>query len=104
MTKWYDRNLAARLSVGLGLAALMWVGRVCALFGAGLLLYAIFEGAWGPAGVLGMANLAGSFTCGIVSSVYFRRDAGLIGRLVLVNVGAIVLMVLGAALVAVQLR
>jgi hypothetical protein len=103
VTKWYDRNLATRLSVGLGVAALMYVGRVCALFGAGLLLYAVFEGAWGPAGVLGMANLAGSFTCGVVSSVSFRRDAGQVGRLVLVNIGAIVLLFLGAMLVATQL-
>lgn len=86
------------------MAALMYVGRVCALFAAGLLVYAVVEKAWGAVGVLGMVSLVGSAACGIASGVYLKRDAGAVGRLVLVAVGAIVLMPLGAALVAMQLR
>jgi hypothetical protein len=98
------KSLAARLSIGLGVAAVLYVGRVCAFFAAGLLLYAVVEKAWGVVGVLGMASLLGSVACGIASVGYLKRDAGLVGRLVLVGVGAIVLMFLGAALVGLQLR
>jgi len=100
VAKW--QALAARISVALGVAALLYLGRVCAVFAAGLLLFAVVEKAWGPGGALGMASLVGSVACGIASVVYLKREA--VGRLVLVSVGAIVLMFLGAVLVATQLR
>jgi hypothetical protein len=100
VTKW---GLAGRLSAGLGVAVLMYVGRVCAWFAALLLVFALVEQAWGAVGGLGMASLVGSAACGIASEVYLRRD-GSVGRLVLVAVGATVLMALGAVLVAIQLR
>jgi hypothetical protein len=99
VTKW-----VARLSVGLGVAVLMYFGRVCAWFAAFLLVFAVVEGAWGAVGALGMASLVGSAGCGIATVVYLKRADGSAGGLVLASVGAIVLMVLGAALVALQLR
>jgi hypothetical protein len=101
--KWQNKRLVARLSAGLGVAALMYVGRVCALVAAGLLLVAVVQQAWGVAGAFGMASLAGSVACGIASGGYLKRESGTVGRLVLVAVGAIALMFLGAVLVATQL-
>jgi hypothetical protein len=98
-----EKGLAARLSIGLGVAALLYLGRTCALFAAGLLVFAVVEQAWGAVGVVGMACLVGSAACGIATGVYLKRD-GEVGRLVLVAVGATVLMFLGAVLVAIQLR
>jgi hypothetical protein len=98
VSKWQQK-----LAIGLGVAVLMYVGRTCAVFAAGLLLFAVIEQAWGAVGVLGMTSLVGSAACGIASHVYLKRD-GMVGRLVLVAVGAIALAVLGAILVAVQLR
>jgi len=100
VAKW--QALAARLSVALGVAALLYVGRVCAVFAAGILLYAVVEEAWSSGGALGMASLVGSVACGSASVVYLKREA--VGRLVLASLGAIVLMFLGVVLVATQLR
>lgn len=98
------KGLAVRLSVGLGVAAVLYVGRVCALFAAGLLVFAVVKGAWGLAGVAGMACLVGSIACGLTSGAYLKRDDATVGRLVLVGAGATALMFLGVVLVALQLR
>lgn len=102
--RWLDKGLALRLTAGLGVAAVVYVGRVCSWFAGLLVLYVVVEGAWGVAGAFGVASSAGSIACGIGTSVFLKRDAGRIGRLVFSAVGAIVLMLLGAVLVGLQVR
>ncbi len=98
------RRLAARLSAGLAVAALLYVGRACSLFAAFLLVYMLVEQAWGVAGVASMVAAVGSIACGLTAGRVLRHDAGQVRHLVMVGAGAIVLLFAAAALLAVQMR
>jgi hypothetical protein len=87
----------------------------CAFFFAPVgLLIGFFEEAWGPVGLLGMVARAGSTTCGIALTVCLREDAEeadradrpsvRVGLVVVLSVGAILLMLLGMSLVAIDMR